>query len=150
MKCISVCQPFADLIIDGKKIIELRTWNTNYRGKLLIHAPQKIRTQDCKRLKIKKRMQTGFIIGYVELYTTKKYQTKIKLKEDYKKHLANMTSNKNKYGFLFQNPHRLRIPIPYKGALGIFDVSVDEKNTLADMKREIIEEEYRYQWINHH
>ncbi|MEK6867048.1 MAG: ASCH domain-containing protein, partial [Thermoproteota archaeon] len=27
MKCLSVSQPFADLIISGKKTIELRNWN---------------------------------------------------------------------------------------------------------------------------
>ena len=54
MKCLSVSQPFADLIISGKKIIELRKWNTNFRGEFLIHAPLKIRSEDCKRLKIKK------------------------------------------------------------------------------------------------
>ena len=43
MKCLSVSQPFADLIILGKKTIELRKWNTNFRGELLIHSPLKIR-----------------------------------------------------------------------------------------------------------
>ena len=46
MKCLSVSQPFAELIILGKKTIELRKWNTNYRGELLIHAPLKIRKED--------------------------------------------------------------------------------------------------------
>ncbi|MEK0322582.1 MAG: ASCH domain-containing protein, partial [Nitrosopumilus sp.] len=57
MKCLSVSQPFADLIISGKKIIELRKWNTNFRGEFLIHAPIKIRIEDCKRLKINKKLE---------------------------------------------------------------------------------------------
>ncbi|MBT4216408.1 MAG: ACP synthase, partial [Nitrosopumilus sp.] len=28
MKCLSICQPFAELIVQNKKIIELRKWNT--------------------------------------------------------------------------------------------------------------------------
>ena len=52
MKCLSICQPFANLIIQNKKTIELRKWNTNFRGVFLIHAPIKIRKEDCKRLKI--------------------------------------------------------------------------------------------------
>ena len=52
MKCLSVCKPFAELIVQGKKTIELRKWNTKFRGEFLVHAPQKIRLHDCKRLKI--------------------------------------------------------------------------------------------------
>ena len=67
MKCLSVCQPFAELIVQGKKTIELRKWNTKFRGEFLVHAPQKIRLDDCKRLKIKPEMTVGAIIGKVEL-----------------------------------------------------------------------------------
>ena len=48
MKCLSVCQPFAELIIQGKKTIELRKWNTKFRGEFLVHAAKNILEQDCK------------------------------------------------------------------------------------------------------
>lgn len=38
MKTISIRQPWASLICAGIKDVENRTWKTNYRGKLLIHA----------------------------------------------------------------------------------------------------------------
>lgn len=38
MKILTVCQPYADLIARGVKRIENRSWATNYRGPLLIHA----------------------------------------------------------------------------------------------------------------
>lgn len=38
MKAISVRQPWAWLIIHGGKDIENRTWPTNFRGRVLIHA----------------------------------------------------------------------------------------------------------------
>ena len=41
MKALSVKEPWASLIRSGKKTIETRTWNTNYRGKLLICTSQK-------------------------------------------------------------------------------------------------------------
>jgi len=41
MKTLSIRQPFASLICRGIKTIENRTWNTVYRGKLLIHASGK-------------------------------------------------------------------------------------------------------------
>lgn len=41
MKAISIKQPFASLIAYGIKDIENRTWKTNYRGKVYIHASAK-------------------------------------------------------------------------------------------------------------
>lgn len=41
MKTLSIRQPFASLICRGIKTIENRTWKTDYRGKLLIHASGK-------------------------------------------------------------------------------------------------------------
>jgi len=76
LKCLSVSQPFANLIVQGKKTIELRKWNTNFRGEFFVHAPLKIRTKDCKRLKINEELVTGAIIGKVELIDVKKYNSK--------------------------------------------------------------------------
>ena len=41
MKCISLMQPWATLIAKGSKKIETRSWKTNYRGELYIHASQR-------------------------------------------------------------------------------------------------------------
>jgi hypothetical protein len=38
MKCLSLWQPWASLIIIGAKRFETRSWETLYRGPLLIHA----------------------------------------------------------------------------------------------------------------
>ncbi len=38
MKAITVKQPFASMIAAGIKEYEFRTWKTNYRGEILIHA----------------------------------------------------------------------------------------------------------------
>lgn len=38
MKVITIKQPFASLIAAGIKEYEFRTWKTNYRGEVLIHA----------------------------------------------------------------------------------------------------------------
>lgn len=37
-KCLSVRQPWASLIANGQKSIEVRSWSTNYRGPLVICA----------------------------------------------------------------------------------------------------------------
>lgn len=41
MKCISILQPWATLIIIGVKRLETRSWNTKFRGEILIHASKK-------------------------------------------------------------------------------------------------------------
>lgn len=41
MKAISLWQPWATLIATGHKTIETRSWATQYRGPLLIHAAKR-------------------------------------------------------------------------------------------------------------
>lgn len=38
MKALTICQPYAHLIALGEKRVENRTWSTDYRGWLAIHA----------------------------------------------------------------------------------------------------------------
>jgi len=149
MKCLSVCQPFAKLIVQGKKTIELRKWNTKFGGEFLVHAPQKIRLDDCKRLKIKTKMTVGAIIGKVELVDVKEYESSTQIKIDSKKHLALNDISENKYGFILQNPKELKIPIPCSGQLNFFEFK-PELTKINEIKTELFEEEHRYMWINHH
>ena len=41
IKVLSIIEPWATLIKEKKKYIETRTWKTNYRGELYIHASKK-------------------------------------------------------------------------------------------------------------
>lgn len=38
MKALTICQPYAELILRRDKLVENRNWSTHYRGPLLIHA----------------------------------------------------------------------------------------------------------------
>ncbi len=151
LKCLSVSQPFADLIVSGKKIIELRNWNTNFRGEFLIHSPIKIRTEDCKRLKINKKFVTGAIIGKSELIDVKKYELNKEIRKDQKFHFSSKKFSGKTFGFVLKNSKQFRIPIPCKGQLGFFDVELP-KTKIKNKKivSEIIDEEFRYQWIGRH
>lgn len=150
MKCLSISQPFADLIVKRKKTIELRSWNTNFRGEFLIHAPIKIRKEDCKRLKIKTKLPTGAIIGKAEIYDVKKYISTGEVRKDAKKHFASKNFYNRKYGFCLKNAKEFRVPIQYRGKIGFFDVNLKPKIKKNQIKTDLIEEEYRYQWIGHH
>jgi len=151
LKCLSISQPFADLVISGKKSIELRNWNSNFRGEFLIHAPIKIRTLDCKRLKINKKLVTGAIIGKATLYDVKKYNSLKELMMDRKFHCTSKNFHDKKFGFMLKNPKPFRIPIPWKGQLGFFEVKLPKKVIkIKDIVTDIMDEEFRYQWIGHH
>ena len=149
MKCLSICQPFAELIIQNKKTVELRTWNTKIRGEFLVHAPIKIRKEVYEKLKIKEKLTTGAIIGKVELWDVKKYESLKEIQIDKKKHYSSTISHEKIFGFILKNAKPFRIPIPWKGQLGFFDVNFPKmKNDkiITDM----IEEEFTYQWVGHH
>jgi len=55
MKTIIIRQPWASLICDKEKQIKTRSWKTNYRGPLYIHAGTYIPTnKDLEKISYKK------------------------------------------------------------------------------------------------
>lgn len=49
MRVITLKQPWATLVAMGIKNIEFRSWKTNYRGKILIHAGSGIDKEELKK-----------------------------------------------------------------------------------------------------
>ncbi len=52
MKALTLTQPWATLVALGTKTLETRSWRTDYRGPLAIHAAKTIRANDrefCRR-----------------------------------------------------------------------------------------------------
>jgi hypothetical protein len=117
----------------------------------LIHAPLKVKIDDAKRLKIGKKFVTGAIVGKAQLYDVKKYNSTKEIKSDQKFHYSTKKFQTKTFGFLLNNAKSLRVPIPCKGQLGFFDVHIPKiKIKNKEIMSEIIDEEYRYQWIGHH
>lgn len=50
MKILTLKQPWATLVAEGYKKYEFRTWKTNYRGEILIHAGKGIDKEGMKRV----------------------------------------------------------------------------------------------------
>jgi hypothetical protein len=75
MKAITVRQPFAWLIVTGRKDIENRSWPTKYRGPLLIHAAAKFRDWPLSKIENRygirlppiEEMNCGGLVGMCEL-----------------------------------------------------------------------------------
>jgi len=126
MKCLSLKQPYADLLVSGKKTIELRTWNTKFRGEFLVHASKKVDKDACLRLKIDPdSLVTGSLIGKANLYDVNFYENRNLFLRDRNRHLAGTKYSDHKYGFLIKNARRFRKPILMPGKLGFFNVELN-------------------------
>ena len=66
MKAITICQPYAELILAGEKLVENRTWKPEYTGPLLIHAG-KSRDWLCTYGPLPEHMDFGAIVGVCNL-----------------------------------------------------------------------------------
>lgn len=129
MKVLSLKEPFATLIKNNKKYIETRSWKTNYRGEIYIHASQtKIGKSidgrdELKKLVSNDEMNYGNIICKCQLIDciemTEEYINKIKT-EAYQQYICGQYEV-GRFAWILQNIEPLKAPIPAKGQLGIWN-----------------------------
>jgi hypothetical protein len=117
MKALSLKQPYAELVVSGKKTIELRKWNTNFRGEFLIHASKIPDNEAMKKFGFA-NLPFGFIVGKAELIDVKHYANESELMKDSDKHLAGL--GWGDFGFILNNAERIE-PISAKGKLNFWD-----------------------------
>jgi hypothetical protein len=98
--------------VSGKKTIELRKWNTNFRGKFLIHASKNVNIEKCESLGIDyTKLNTGTIIGRATLYDVKKYENLAQFTRDQNRHYANRSLfDSCTYGFLIKKCSKVQTP----------------------------------------
>jgi hypothetical protein len=117
MKALSLKQPYAELVVSGKKSIELRNWNTKFRGEFFIHS-SKIPDKEAMEKFGFKELPLGSIVGEAELVEVKHYSNKAEHDKDKELHLA--SSDWGDYGFVLKNPKRIN-PILAKGSLNFWN-----------------------------
>ena len=123
MKCLSLKQPYAEFVADGRKTIETRRWNTNFRGKFFIHSSKSIDSNSATLLNIDcSKLIKGAVIGLAFLFDVKKYTSEEDFLADKEQHFS-IKFSKPKYGFLLKNGKKLNKPISMPGQLGFFDIS---------------------------
>lgn len=69
---LSIRQPWAWLICHGGKNVENRTWQTAYRGPMLIHASKSVDIfacdiLRCRGIRLPEKFETGGIVGRARL-----------------------------------------------------------------------------------
>ena len=128
MKVISIIEPWASLIKEKVKYIETRSWKTNYRGKIYIHAslkkvPKKDeRINNLISLLENKNFKYGHIIAEATLvdciYMDEEFISKIK--NNNKEYICGEYSI-GRYAWVLKDIKELNEPIPAKGNLGIWN-----------------------------
>ena len=130
LNSLSIRQPWAWAILNMGKNIENRTWKTNFRGNILIHASNTFDHEGYERLKELSKLlgvtippkgiikaQSGGFCGVVKI---------VGCEMDLQ---GNIWKQENHYGFMLENPKKIKF-IPHKGRLGIFKVECTNANVL--------------------
>jgi hypothetical protein len=128
MKAITLQQPWATLAVIGAKTFETRGWNTNHRGRILIHAGKSkemgIEVIDLppfkKFIPVFHALPFGAIIGEASIsYTVQTENIRSKLLGtdelvfgDYKT---------GRWAFKLTNPIAYKSAIPCRGQLSLWD-----------------------------
>jgi hypothetical protein len=132
MKAINLHQPWAELIISGKKKIELRKTRISHRGILGIRATNTVLDGECRKHNLKgEDLVTGAIIGTVELVDVIPMDNQ-NWRELREHHLVDLpTPGPWKFGWRLENPIRLTRPIAYRGMPGMFELADEIAEQIA-------------------
>ncbi len=139
MKALTIIQPWATLIASGHKMNETRSWKTNYRGEVLIHAGKnpKDYTSGCyiddpdgrhfQEAGITPNnfedLPRGSIIGKATLVNC------IHINKEFRDHLKRSNPAEyafgdyriGRYAWVFENPVLFEKPIPARGRQGLWN-----------------------------
>lgn len=141
MKAITVLQPWATLLATGKKHIETRSWKTNYRGEIFIHAGKKdplvgicMMTDDAKERAFRalglpetfnrfQKFPTGEILGKANLVNCLLIdeETARLIKEQNPDEYAFGDFTPGRYAWVMENVVIFKEPIPVSGKQGLWN-----------------------------
>lgn len=149
MKVLSLTEPFATLIKEKKKLIETRSWKTNYRGELYIHASKtKLAKKDIENKELMSLIPNAiFPYGHIIckcnlvdcIYMTKEYVEDMKTNH-HQEYLCG-EYQEGRYAWILEDIKPLKHPIPAKGQLNIWDF-YDEFEIMGFMKN------IEYGWVD--
>lgn len=123
MKVLSIREPWASIIINGYKKYEFRSWKTNYRGKIFIHASKNIEKNNIKRFeKLNINYNPGFIIGEAEIVdcipVSSEFENSLITENEL---IYGATRNRTGYAWKLDNIKIIDKPIKVDGHLGLWN-----------------------------
>ena len=131
-KALSLKQPFAWLIANGYLMVDDRTWGTQYRGPVLIHASKGLYKEYYDYLKsntdiplpAKDKLEYGGVVGIANLVLCcRPGELPEGSSREQRAHFGGV--HQKSFGFLFEQATPLAL-MPCRGKLGIFEIDVDE------------------------
>ena len=146
MKMLSLTQPWAQLVVEGHKGLETRSWRTAYRGWLGIHASKGF-PRDCRELveqepfltalnRPAESLDLGAVIGVVKLTGCLSTDSMF-FSPPTEPELSFGDFSMDRYAWELTEPGRLNIPIGCRGALGLWSPSrVLEDSIWEDLSHE--------------
>lgn len=127
MKVLTLKQPWATLVAEGIKKIEFRSWKTNYRGKILIHAGASIDKEELKKFSnLNLKYPSKRIIAVVEIVNC------LKLDDELNKKIINENNiaygNKYRYGYawMLDNNKKIDYDKVVNGKLGLWNYDLED------------------------
>jgi hypothetical protein len=125
MKALTVCQPYAELIVSGAKPIENRSWPTRYRGELAIHAGKSRDWLEADDLREFPDMAFGAIVGVARLVGSPELSRVSDWRPEWL-HLAGHEHANGPFCWILESIERLARPVPCRGAQGLWTLGPDD------------------------
>ena len=130
MKVLTLKQPWATLVAEGIKRYEFRSWKTNYRGKVLIHAGVGIDKKEMDKFNnLNLSYPSKKIIAVVEIEDCLELDDKLNKKIIAENNIAYGDKYRNGYAWKLSNIKKLDIDKEIKGQLGLWNYDVDINST---------------------
>lgn len=123
MKVITLKQPWATLVAEGIKKYEFRSWKTNYRGKVLIHAGAGIDKTEMKRFEnLNLDFPSKKIIAEVELEDCLELDNELNKKIIAENNIAYGTKTRTGYAWKLKNVKKINSDKIINGKLGLWNI----------------------------
>lgn len=131
MKVLTIKEPYASLIANNIKKYEFRTWKTNYRGDVLIHAGKSSDKEAIKKYdKYNLECKNGYIIVKAKIVDCIEVTDKLRkqLKEENSFVYSHIIENNSWSGYAFKLENIEKIePISINGKLSFWNYDYREK-----------------------
>jgi len=116
MRTLSLWQPWASLIYDGRKTTETRSWEMLYRGPLAIHAAMRVEKDACEDFGYDwKTIPRGSVLCVVRVRGCVRLPHDLAPPDKYGDFSA------GRFGILMAMLEKFAQPIPAKGRQGIWN-----------------------------
>lgn len=123
MKVLTLKQPWATLVSEGIKEYEFRSWKTNYRGKVLIHAGAGIDKKEMERFKdLNLKYPSKRIIAGVEIEDCLELDDKLNQKIISENNIAYGSKIRTGYAWKLKNVKKIKSNKEINGKLGLWNI----------------------------